>query len=63
MTLFQLDRLPDVRRLSDTEADNLHRLSNHVYDALERFSLAEARRDAMAEVMVEAASKFLEKGL
>jgi hypothetical protein len=63
MTLFQMDRLPDVRRLTPQEAERVDALSNKVYDALDPFGLAERRRDDLARVMVEAATKFLEKGL
>lgn len=63
MTLFQLDRLPNTRHLTQEETDRISGLSNAVYDALEGFHMAEQRRDDLARVMVEAAQKFLEKGL
>jgi hypothetical protein len=63
MTLFRMDRLPDARRLTPQECERVSGLSNKVYDALESFGLAEMRRNDMARVMVEAATKFLEKGL
>jgi len=63
MTLYEMNRLETMRRVSNEESERLHKLSNLIYDGLEGFGMAEQRRDDLSRVMIETATKFLEKGL